>query len=174
VRTLSKRQIGYIYLGKITNWKQVGGPDRPIVVIDKETHRGTRHVFMHYLFGNSKARAPGARLVTGSNNEEQAKIAQSDSAIGMLSIAWMNEDVAGIGIHEGSQVIQPTLDNVRNGRFPIARNLNLITAGQPAEAVKLFIDYLLSEEGQRLVAESGYIPIHSPHAVSRVAGSHSK
>jgi phosphate transport system substrate-binding protein len=174
VRTLSKQQIGDIYLGKITNWKQVGGPDRPIVVIDKETHRGTRHVFMQYLFGNPKARAPGARLVTGSNNEEQAKIAQSDSAIGMLSIAWINEDVAGIGIHEGSQVIQPTLDNVRNGRFPIARNLNLVTAGQPAGAAKLFIDYLLSEEGQRLVAESGYIPIHSPHAVSRVAGYHSK
>ena len=174
VRSLSKQQIGDMYLGKITNWQQVGGPDRTIIVIDKETHRGTRHVFMHYLFGNSKARAPGARLVTGSNNEEQAKIAQSNAAIGMLSIAWINDDVVGIGIREGGQVIQPTLDNVRNGRFPIARNLNLITTGKPAGGSKQFIDYLLSEEGQRLVAESGYIPIHSPHAVSKVAGSHSK
>ena len=174
VRSLSKQQIGDIYLGKITNWKQVGGPDRTIIVIDKETHRGTRHVFMHYLFGNSKARAPGARLVTGSNNEEQAKIAQSDSAIGMLSIAWMNDDVVGIGLLEGGQVIQPTLNNVRNGRFPIARNLNLVTAGKPVGAVKQFIDFLLSEKGQQLVADSGYIPIHSPHAVSKVAGSHSK
>lgn len=174
VRSLSKQQIGDIYLGKITNWKQVGGPDRTIIVIDKETHRGTRHVFMHYLFGNSKARAPGARLVTGSNNEEQAKIAQSDSAIGMLSIAWMNDDVVGIGLLEGGQVIQSTLNNVRNGRFPIARNLNLVTAGKPVGAVKQFIDFLLSEKGQQLVADSGYIPIHSPHAVSKVAGSHSK
>ncbi len=174
VHSLSKQQIGDIYLGKITNWQQVGGPDRTIIVIDKETHRGTRHVFMQYLFGTSQERAPGARLVTGSNNEEQAKIAQSDSAIGMLSIAWINDDVVGIGIREGGQVIQPTLDNVRNGRFPIARNLNLITAGKPAGMVRQFIDYLLSEEGQQLVADSGYIPIHSPHAVSRVAGSHSK
>lgn len=174
VHSLSKQQIGDIYLGKITNWQQVGGPDRTIIVIDKETHRGTRHVFMQYLFGKSNARAPGARLVTGSNNEEQSKIAQSDSAIGMLSIAWINDDVVGIGIREGGQVIQPTLDNVRNRRFPIARNLHLITAGQPVGVVKQFIDYLLSEEGQQLVTDSGYIPIHSPHAVSRVAGSHSK
>jgi phosphate transport system substrate-binding protein len=174
VRSLSKQQIGDIYLGKITNWQQVGGPDRTIIVIDKETHRGTRHVFMQYLFGKSNARAPGARLVTGSNNEEQTKIAQSDSAIGMLSIAWINDDVVGVGIREGGQVIQPSLDNVRNGRFPIARNLNLITADKPAGAIKQFIDYLLSEEGQKIVESSGYIPIHSPHAVSKVAGSHSK
>lgn len=107
VHSLSKQQIGDIYRGRITNWRQVGGPDRPIVVIDKESHRGTRHVFMRYLFGKSNARAPGARLVTGSNNEEQAKIAQSDSAIGMLSIAWINDDVVGIGIREGRQIIIP-------------------------------------------------------------------
>ncbi len=170
VHSLSKQQIGDIYLGQITNWQQVGGPDRPIIVIDKETHRGTRHVFMQYLFGKSNARAPGARLVTGSNNEEQAKIAQSDSAIGMLSIAWINDDVVGIGIREGRQVIEPTLDNVRTGHFPIARNLNLITAGKPKGVVKQFVDYLLSQEGQAIVEASGYIPIHSPQAVSKVAG----
>jgi len=174
VHSLSRQQISDIYLGKITNWRQVGGPDRKIIVIDKETHRGTRHVFMHYLFGKSNARAPGARLVTGSNNEEQAKIAQSDSAIGMLSVAWINDDVIGVGIREGRQVIQPTLENVRSGRFPIARNLNLITAGEPKGAVAQFVDYLLSPEGQSFVEASGYIPIHSPQAVSKVAGSHSK
>jgi len=174
VISLSRKQIANIYLGKITNWKEVGGPDRRIIVIDKESHRGTRHVFMQYLFGRSNARAPGARLVTGSNNEEQAKIAQSDSAIGMLSIAWINDDVVGIGIREGRQIIEPTLNNVRTGRFPIARNLNLVTAGEPKGAVKQFVNYLLSPEVQVFVEASGYIPIHSPQAVSRIAGSHSK
>lgn len=174
VHALSRKQIGDIYLGKITNWRQVGGPDRQIIVIDKETHRGTRHVFMRYLFGKSNARAPGARLVTGSNNEEQAKIAQSDAAIGLLSIAWINDDVVGIGIREGRRVIKPTLENVRSGRFPIARNLNLVTAGEPNDVVGRFVDYMLSPKGQELVQASGYIPIHSPQAVSKVAGSHSK
>jgi len=173
VQSLTRQQISDIYLGKITNWKQVGGPDRLIVVIDKERHRGTRHVFMEFLFGNPQAKAPGARLVTGSNNEEQAKIAQSDAAIGMLSIAWINDDVVGIGIRDKEGLIQPTLDNVRNGRFPISRNLNLILAGDPQGVAKQFIDFLLGPEGQKIVQDSGYIPIHTPQVVSQVSGQSS-
>ncbi|WP_282010393.1 phosphate ABC transporter substrate-binding protein [Nitrospina watsonii] len=159
VTSLRREDIANIYLGRITNWQEVGGPDRRIVVIDKEPHRGTRHVFMQFVFGDEKARAPGARLVTGSNNEEQAKIAQSDAAIGMLSLAWLNADVSGIGIRMEGRVIEPTRENVRNGAFPIARDLNLITAGAPTGAVKAFIEYLLGPDGQAIVAESGYIPV---------------
>ncbi len=158
VRSLSKQQIRDIYLGRITNWKQVGGPDRDIVVVDKERHRGTRHVFMQYLFGDPGARAPGARLVTGSNNEEQAKIAGSDAAIGMLSVAWMNRDVVGIGIRESGKVIEPTLENIRSGTFPLARNLNFIVAGEPSGIVKEFIEFLFSPPGRKIVEESGYVP----------------
>ncbi len=160
VQALSKEQIGDIYLGKIKNWQELGGPDREIVVIDKERHRGTRHVFMKYVFGNENARTPGARLVTGSNNEEQTKIAQSDSAIGMLSLAWINDDVVGVGIREGDEIIEPTLENVRRNRFPIARDLNLIVAGEPLGRVKEFVEFMLGPEGQNIVAESGYIPVH--------------
>ncbi|MCF8719824.1 phosphate ABC transporter substrate-binding protein [Nitrospina gracilis] len=166
VTSLSRDQIASIYRGRITNWKEVGGPDRPIIVIDKEPHRGTRHVFMRFVFGDEKARAPGARLVTGSNNEEQVKVAQSDAAIGMLSLAWINDDVAGVGIRMEGRVIAPTLENVRNGSFPIARDLNLITAGPPEGAVKAFIDYLLGPEGQVIVQESGYIPVNGPVPVN--------
>jgi phosphate transport system substrate-binding protein len=159
VRVLSRHQIRDIYLGKITNWKELGGPDRKIVPIDKEHHRGTRHVFMQYVFGNPKARAPGARLVTGSNNEEQAKIAQSDAAIGMLSFAWTNEDVVAITLREDGREIAPTLENVRSGEFPIARDLNLITRGKTSQEVRRFIDYLLGPEGQSIVEKYGYVPL---------------
>ncbi len=161
VRALSKEQIGDIYLGKIKNWQEVGGPDREIVVIDKERHRGTRHVFMKYVFGNENARAPGARLVTGSNNEEQSKIAQSDAAIGMLSIAWINDEVVGVGIRAGGEIIEPTLDNVRANRFPISRDLNFILAGEPQGVVAEFLNFVMSTEGQKIVSESGYIPVQS-------------
>lgn len=166
VKALSREQIRDIYQGRITNWKEVGGPDRPIVVIDKEPHRGTRHVFMQFVFGDPKARAPGARLVTGSNNEEQAKIAQSNAAIGMLSLAWINEDVAGVGLRIDGRTLEPTLENVRNGSFPIARDLNLITQGVPTGAVRQFIDYLLGPEGQRIAAKAGYIPVAGPVPVN--------
>ncbi|GJL77233.1 MAG: phosphate-binding protein [Nitrospinaceae bacterium] len=161
VRALSREQIGGIYLGKIKNWKEVGGPDRAIVVVDKERHRGTRHVFMKYVFSDENARAPGARLVTGSNNEGQSKIADSDSAIGMLSFAWLNNEVVGIGIREKGEVITPTLETVRANRYPISRSLNFVIAGEPKGLVKEFLDFIMSPEGQAIVDQSGYIPVHA-------------
>ncbi|MFQ5681491.1 MAG: phosphate ABC transporter substrate-binding protein [Candidatus Omnitrophota bacterium] len=161
VNVLSKPDIRAIYSGEIGNWSDVGGPDRPILVIDKEMHRGTRHVFMAYVFGDKKARAEGADLVSGSNNEEQAKVALSDAAIGMLSLAWINKDVRGVGIKEQGKVINPTLENIRNGSYPISRNLNLITNGRPEGIVRQFIDYILGPEGQKIVEEMGYVAIRS-------------
>jgi phosphate transport system substrate-binding protein len=159
ITTLSKEQIGDIYSGKIKNWKALGGPDKKIVVVDKERHRGTRHAFMHYVFGNPTARARGARLVSGSNNEEQAKIAQSDSAIGLLSQAWINKDVVGIAlVHEGKK-IEPSIKNIKSGVYPISRDLDIVTQKNVSDDVKLFIEFLLGSEVQPIIEKSGYVPI---------------
>ena len=162
VQQLTSRQIAGIYLGEIQNWKEVGGPDRKIVVVDKERHRGTRHVFMQYVFGNASQRTPGTILVTGSNNEEQAKIMQSDSAIGMLSFNWINEDVKAVTLLDQGKKILPTWKAVRQGNYPIVRKLNFITVGEPKGEVKAFIDFVKGPEGQKIVKESGYIPIENP------------
>ncbi len=159
VRQLTPQQIAGIYLGKIRNWKEVGGPDRQIVVVDKERHRGTRHVFMQYIFDNASQRTPGTLLVTGSNNEEQAKIAQSDAAIGMLSFAWVNDDVIAVSLLDHGKEILPTWETVRRGNYPIVRKLNFITAGEPKSEIKAFIGFVKGPEGQKIVEESGYIPI---------------
>ena len=156
---LTRGQIAAIYMGEIRNWQEVGGPDREIVVIDKERHRGTRHAFMQYVFGNASQRTPGTLLVTGSNNEEQAKIAQSDSAIGMLSFAWINEDVKAVSLGDEGKEFLPTWEAVRQGSYPIIRKLNFVTAGEPEGEVKAFIDFVKGPQGQKIVADSGYIPI---------------
>ncbi len=158
VKSLSKEQIRAIYSGDITNWKDVGGPDREILVIDKEAHRGTRHVFMGYVFGDRLAAAHGARIISGSNNEEQTRVAMSGSAIGMLSVAWTNDDVKGLGIREGGRVIEPTIENIRNGAYPISRALTFVTNGPPRGAVKDFLDFVMSPAGTRIIRESGYVP----------------
>ncbi|MFZ3090596.1 MAG: phosphate ABC transporter substrate-binding protein [Nitrospirota bacterium] len=159
IKSLSPERIRKIYLGEIRNWKEIGGPDRDILVVDKESHRGTRHVFMGYIFGDENAKAPGADIITGSNNEEQSKIGQSDSAIGMLSYAWINKDVAGIGIQVDGKVIEPTIGNIKNGSYPIARDLLLVTRGEPSGVVREFIDFIMSPEGQKIVEENGYVSI---------------
>ena len=159
IAALSREQIRDIYSGKIKNWKALGGPDKKIVVVDKERHRGTRHAFMHYVFGNPTARARGARLVSGSNNEEQAKIAQSDSAIGLLSQAWINKDVVGIAlVHEGKK-IEPSIKNIKSGVYPISRDLDIVTQKNVSEDVKLFIEFLLGSEVQPIIEKSGYVSI---------------
>lgn len=160
VQTLTLEQIGKIYTGEITNWKEVGGLDRDILVIDKEKSRGTRHVFMEILLGNKVAEAPGADLVLGSNNEEQTALVQSDAAIGMLSHAWLNDDVKGLAvIMEDHSIIAPTMENIVNGRFPFSRDLLLVTNGEPQQNTKAFIDFILSPEGQEVVEAAGYVKI---------------
>ncbi len=159
VRALTREQIRAIYSGKINNWKEVGGPDRPIFVIDKEAHRGTRHVFMEYIFGVKTPVAHGSDLVSGSNNEEQSKVTLSDSAIGMLSIAWINKDVRGVAIIEDNKAIEPTVANIVNGSYPISRDLNFITEGRPGGQVKAFLNYILGPLGRKIITESGYVPL---------------
>lgn len=161
VKALTIEQIAGIYNGKIKNWKELGGPDRKILVVDKEKSRGTRHVFMKIIMGNKDAEAPGADLVLGSNNEEQTAIAQSGSAIGMLSNAWLNSDVKGLSIilNDG-EIIAPTLENIINGKFPITRDLLLITDGKPQGKIEEFIGFIKSPDGQKIVEQAGYVSLY--------------
>ena len=159
VKELSLNDIRSIYSGEVTSWKTFSGPDKAILVVDKESQRGTRHVFMKAVFGDSMAIAKGATIVLGSNNEEQTAIAQSDCAIGMLSNPWINDDVKGVGIKMDGRIVEPTIENVKKGIYPIARDLNFVTNGKPTGLVKEFIDFMLSPEGQKIVAECDYVRI---------------
>ena len=133
---------------------------RAIFAIDKEVSRGTRQIFMGVVMGDPKAETPGTDLVTGSNNEEQTALTQSDSGIGMLSFAWLNEDVRGLSIIlDNGAIIAPSLENIQNGSFPFVRDLLVITRGDIKPTAQTFIDYLLGPEGQGAVQQSGYIKV---------------
>jgi len=96
----------------------------------------------------------------GSNNEEQTALTQSDAAIGMLSYAWLNEDVRGLSIILGDgRTVEPSLETIRNGEFPFVRNLNVVTRNDIKPSAEAFITYLLGPEGQEKVEESGYIRV---------------
>ncbi|MGV6820994.1 MAG: phosphate ABC transporter substrate-binding protein [Parvularcula sp.] len=153
-------QLKDIYTGEVSNWSELGGPDREILVIDKEASRGTRQVFMEVVLGDGMAKAAGADLVLGSNNEEQTAIAQSDSAVGMLSNGWLNDDVRGLSIiMADGTVVEPSLENIRNGSFPIVRDLLLVSRADISEPALAFIDYVQGPEGQDIVEKTGYIRV---------------
>lgn len=162
ITTLTLKQLADIYTGNIRNWNELGGPDREILCVDKEQSRGTRHVFMEVVLGDKEAEAAGADLVLGSNNEEQTAIVQSNAAIGMLSSAWLNSDVRGLNILMlDSTIIEPSLANIKTGRFPITRDLQIIVNGTPQGNIQLLIDYILSSEGQEIVTKAGYVSIEN-------------
>ncbi len=156
---LSISQIAAIYRGEIKNWQQLGGPDARILVIDKESSRGTRHVFAKVVLGNEKARASGASIITGSNNEEQAAIANSDQAIGMLSYAWLNDAVRAVAVGEEGEAVLPMPKFVADGSYPIQRDLNLLVSEDGDRLTLGFVDFLLSAEGQKIVQQVGYLPV---------------
>jgi len=160
VQHLSLAQIAAIYRGKVRNWKDLGGQDVRILVLDKEASRGTRHVFAEAVLGDAHARAPGASIIVGSNNEEQAAVANSERAIGMLSNAWLNDRVRAVAIDldDGRRVL-PTLAHVADGSYPIQRKLNMLLPTRAPAAARDFVNYLLSPQGQQIVRETGYLPI---------------
>jgi len=159
IHQLSLKQIAAIYRGKIKNWKELGGPDAQIFVIDKEASRGTRHVFAEAVLGDAHARAAGASVISGSNNEEQALVAHSNQAIGMLSNAWLNDAVRGIAVGEGDQAVLPDIQHVRDGSYPISRNLHVLLPKNASPEARDFTDFLLSKQGQEIVRKSGYLSV---------------
>lgn len=159
VTQLTRQQIAAIYRGEITNWREVGGPDSPILVIDKEPSRGTRHVFAKVVLGDEWARAPGASIVTGSNNEGQSAIANSDKAIGMLSTAWLNKQVLAIAIMQNGKAITPSQGNVSAGLYPIQRTLDILLPNNHSETTGAFVEFLRSEQGGDIVRQVGYLPV---------------
>jgi len=159
VHQLSLKQIAGIYRGEIKNWKNVGGPDARIFVIDKEPSRGTRHVFAEAVLGDAHARAPGASVISGSNNEEQSLVAHSNSAIGMLSNAWLNDAVRGVAVGEGHHAVLPDIQHVRDGSYPISRGLHVLLPKNGPPEARAFVDFLLSPEGQEIVRQSGYLAV---------------
>lgn len=160
ISALSVNEMRQIFTGEITNWSQLDGPDRKILVIDKERTRGTRHIFMKVVMGDIEASVPAAGLVLGANNELQFAISQSNSAFSMLSYNWQNEKVIGLGLKmDDGSVIAPTLENIQNGHYPIVRDLELLTSGEPDNKTMRFIDFIQSAEGQQIVEQAGYVSI---------------
>lgn len=162
VKALSRRQAKDIYEGKITNWKQVGGPDRRIVFFNKEPGRGTWEVFAHWLYGNTK-NAPAVRhREVGGNEEGRTKVATTKGAITQLSFAWAEGDARihalGAKLDDG-RVIVPSAATIADHSYPMARPLLFITDGPPRGEAKLLIDFVLSSRGQSLVRKHGYLPL---------------
>lgn len=161
VTQLNLAQLKDIFTGKITNWQQVGGKNEPVTVISREANSGS-HVYFREHVLKDEAFTANAVLVQTSKGvtEETVKL---QGAIGYVGVgdakAGKNIKILNIAKDAGTEALAPGEENVKTGKYPISRPLYVYTAGQPQGKVKEIVDFMIGQDGQRIVEEQGYVPI---------------
>jgi phosphate transport system substrate-binding protein len=165
VSELTLQQISDIYSGKIANWSEVGGDDRPIVRLSRETNSGTHVYFLETVLrlGEEENKTLFSRdtLLLPSSEGIIAEVRQNPNAIGYDGLGYVPDDLKVIAIAEAENepYILPMISTVNDKSYPIARDLYMYTAGEPSGAVKDYLDWILSTEAQDIVVELGFVPI---------------
>ncbi len=166
VDKLTLDQLGGIFSGKITNWKEVGGKDEKIVVLSREVNSGTHVYFKEHVLRkndpNSKEEFSPKALMLSSSQAIADEVAGNSSAVGYYGMGYISpkQKTVAIAKDEKSVYVSPTIDNVVKNVYPISRPLFVYTNGQPQGLVKKFIDYALSPEGQGIVLKTDFVPIN--------------
>lgn len=167
VRQLTLKQISDIYSGKISNWSEVGGEDRPIVRLSRETNSGTHVYFLETVLrlGNSKDKTLFSMdtLLLPSSEGIIAEVRQNPNAIGYDGLGYVPKDLKMIAIaeQEGGAYVLPSIPTVNDKTYAIARDLYMYTDGEPTGVIKEYLDWILSPEAQDIVAQLGFVPVNT-------------
>ncbi|HEY5269903.1 MAG TPA: phosphate ABC transporter substrate-binding protein [Anaerolineales bacterium] len=167
VQRLTLQQISDIYSGKINNWSTVGGDDRPIVRLSRETNSGTHVYFLQTVIrlgdNNNKTLFSTDTLLLPSSEGIINEVRQNPNAIGYDGLGYIPPDLMNSVIavaHDASgPYVIPSIATVNDNSYPVARDLYMYTAGEPAGAIKDYINWILSPEAQTIVANLGFVPI---------------
>ena len=157
VTQLTAAQLKAIYQGDVTNWKDVGGVDAPIVLYSRENSSGT-YVFFKEVVLKGEDFAAGAQTLPGTAAVVNA-VSHEKNGIGYGGAAYAKgvKEVKVIG--QDGQPYSPNAENVKSGKYPLSRPLFVYTRGKPSGEAQAFIDYCLSAEGQAVVTQVGYFPV---------------
>jgi phosphate transport system substrate-binding protein len=152
--SLSVERIRDIFSGNITNYMELGGPDRKIVLVEREDGSGTRSSFESMVMGGLGV--SDAALQKPASGAIRFTVSANENAIGYVGIGYLdNETIKPVAV-DG---VLPTEENIRAKDYPLSRDLYLVTDGEPVGLAKDFIDYLLSDAGQEIVKEEGFVRI---------------
>ena len=165
VQALSIPQLSDIYSGKITNWQEVGGEDRPIVLLSRESNSGTHVYFLEEVLRGGREDddtlfSPDTLLMPSSEGIS-AEVRQNPNAIGYDGLGYVTPDqkVVAVAPETGAAAVLPSIETVRDGSYPIARGLFIYTAGEPGGSIRDYLDWILGPAGQEIVRELGFVPI---------------
>lgn len=152
VSDLSLEQVKAIYQGEITNWKEVGGADLKIVLIGRDSSSGTREFFTEFVLDKEDAAKDMQEL--NSNGAVAQAVSITPGAIGYVSLEYVDDSLKAFSIGG----VAPTVENVISGVYEINRPLLMVTNGEPEGLAVDYLAFILSEEGQQILKDSGFIP----------------
>ncbi|MEH7118082.1 phosphate ABC transporter substrate-binding protein [Neobacillus vireti] len=154
IKDITKDDLIKVFTGKITNWKELGGKDQKIVLVNRPDSSGTRAVFNKFALDGA---TPAEGITEDSSNTVKKIISETDGAIGYLAFSYFTDDLVTPLSIDG---VKPTAENVQSGKFPVWAYEHSYTKGEPDGLAKAFLDYLMSEDVQNnLLKEQGYLPV---------------
>ncbi|WP_256759973.1 phosphate ABC transporter substrate-binding protein PstS family protein [Cohnella sp. WQ 127256] len=170
IDNLTKQQLVDIFTGKVTNWKDFGGGDQKIQIINRPSSSGTRATFEKYALGEKSVDLPGA-IQEDSSGTVRKLVGETPGAIGYLALSYLDDSVKTVK-YEG---VDASVDNVANGTYPVWAYEHMYTKGEPNEVSKAFLEFMLSDEVQNGdVVELGYIPASKMEVKRDVNGNITK
>ncbi len=165
VSRLSFEELRGIFMGSITDWKQVGGKPGQIVLLSREVNSGTHVYFKEHILrrGNEKGPeeyAPSALLLSSSQAIAD-EVSKNVNAIGYYGMGYISQaqKVIAVAKEEQGRYLKPSIEDVRKGRYPISRPLFWYTKGEAKGPAKQLLDFALSKEGQEIVRKLDFVPL---------------
>lgn len=154
VEALTIDQLGKIYRGEITNWKDVGGVDKRIVLLSRDSSSGTYEYFKEAVVGKDAEYAQTAKLLPSTQaivDETKA----NDAAIGYVGLGYVTSDIKVVAV-DG---VKASIETAADGSYPISRYLYMYSKGEPTDLMQAYLDWILGADGQAVVAEEGFVPL---------------
>jgi len=165
VEGLTIPQLAAIFTGEITNWREVGGEDRPIVLLSRESNSGTYVYFLEQVVRQgdkeSEALFSSDTLLMPSSEGIGNEVRQNPNAIGYDGLGYVTSDQKTLAVSrgEGEPYVKPSVETVNNTTYPIARPLYMYTNGPPSGVIRDYLEWITGPEGQAIVQELGFIPL---------------
>lgn len=153
---LTLDEVRGIYNGTYRNWNDLGGPDQEIVVTGRDSASGTREFFHEAVM--KKEDFVETQLEKNSNGAVKQTVAQTPGAIGYVGLGYIDASVKALPIDAGSGPVEPTIENIEDGTYPLARELFMFTRGEPTGLAAEYLSFISSPEGQQIIRDEGFVP----------------
>ena len=162
---LSIPQISDLFTGRITVWQELGGENRPVILASRESNSGTYIYFLEKVVrrddpDNHDLFSPEALLLP-SSEVIGLEVSQNPNAIGYDGLGYVtpHQKALKVAVDQTGPFVAPSIETVKDGTYPIARPLYMYTSGEPTGAIKEYLDWIMSDDGQKIVAELGFVPL---------------